>query len=115
MDNKIYSIIFTESEKISMESICFDIDTWIQNVCHERARIAQEELMKIAINMFIENNIQIPMTKDDIIIEAFKRGWIKTLREKNEEMLKKDKEFLKYTLSLKSIDNPLDSPDNLNM
>ena len=30
-------------------------------------------------------------------------------------MLKKDKEFLKYTLSLKSIDNPLDSPDNLNM
>ena len=37
-----------------MESICFDIDTWIQNVCHERARIAQEEVMKIAINMFIE-------------------------------------------------------------
>ena len=115
MDNKIYSVIFTESEKIAMDSICFDIDTWIQNVCHERARIAKEEVMTLAINMFIENNIQIPMTKDDIIIEAFKRGWIKTLKEKTEEILKKDEEFLKYTSSLKNIDNPLDSPDNLNM
>ena len=98
-----------------MECVCFDVNDWIQNICHERARIAQEEVMKIAINMFIENNIQIPMTKDDIIIEAFKRGWVKTLKEKNEEILKKDEEFLKYMSSLKSIDNPLDSPDNLNI
>jgi hypothetical protein len=83
-----YNINFSESENLSMSHICLDVDVWIQNVCHERARVAKEQVLAIAVNKFIENGIQMPLSKDDIIIEAFKRGWIKTVKEMNEEALK---------------------------
>jgi hypothetical protein len=115
MSDITYLIVFSTSEKLAMEHECLDIDTWIQNACHERARIAKDNVVKIAIDKFIENNIQIPLSKDDIIIEAFKNKWIKTVKEKNEEQFKQDQELLKYMESFESNTSLLDSPDNLNM
>jgi hypothetical protein len=115
MSDTTYSVVFSISEKIAMENECLDIDTWIQNACHERARIAKDNVLKIAVDKFIENNIQIPLSKDDIIIEAFKNGWIKTVKEKNEEYFKQDQELLKYSESFESNTALLDSPDNLNI
>lgn len=85
MTEELFTICFTESEKYAMSYVCIDTNLWIQNVCHERARIAKEEILKIAIDKFIENKVSIPLSHEEIIVEAFKNGWIKSLKEREEE------------------------------
>ena len=80
-----YIITLSDSENLAMQYVAHSVDDWIQNLIHERARTAKEDVVKLAIDKFLENNIQIPSTKDDIIVQAFKKGWIKTAKQQNEE------------------------------
>lgn len=85
MAEESYTITFSESEKYAMSYICIDTESWVQNVCHERARVAKEELIKVALDKFIQNKTTIPLSHDDMIIQAFENGWIKSLKEREEE------------------------------
>ena len=106
-----YSITLSEPENLAMQYVANSVDDWIQNIVHERARIAKEDVIKLAIDKFLENNIQIPSTKDDIIIQAFKNGWIKTAKQQNEE----NEASLFDSFVNVSPSEPEDFPDNLNI
>ena len=85
MTESCFNVTFSESENYAMSYVCVDVNTWIQNVCHERARVAKEEVLKIAIDKFIENKVDIPLSHDEIIVQAFKKGFIKSLKEIDED------------------------------
>jgi glycine cleavage system H lipoate-binding protein len=46
----------------------------------ERARIAIDEIVKIAVDKFFEINESIPGSKDEIVSQAYSRGWINTVK-----------------------------------
>lgn len=75
-----YTVTLTETEKLAMEYIAYEPQEWIENVVKERARIAIDEIVKIAVEKFLEINESIPGSKDEIVSQAYSRGWINTIK-----------------------------------
>jgi hypothetical protein len=82
-----YTITLSETEKLAMEYVAYDVKSWIENVAHHRAGIAIEDLYRIAVDKYLENNIQVPPTKEEIIAGAYEYGWVKTAKQKTDEEL----------------------------
>ena len=82
-----YTVNYTETENKAMQYAAASVDDWIQNAAHERARIAIDEIVSLAVQKFLEAGQSIPGSKDEIVAAAFTNGWIKTAQQRNEEAL----------------------------
>ena len=82
-----YTVEYTETENKAMEYAAADVNDWIQNAAHERARIAIDEIVAIAVHKFLEAGQSIPGSRDEIVAAAFANGWVKTAAERNAESL----------------------------
>lgn len=80
-----YNIELTETEDLAMQYAALDVDDWIQNAAHERARIAIDEIVKIAVEKFLEAGQTIPGSREQIVAAAFANGWVKTAAQRNAE------------------------------
>lgn len=80
-----YTTILTDVEDKAFSAYALSQQDWIDNVVHERCRAAVEEIVKITIEKCLENNIQIPSSKDEMVILAFEQEWVKTVAQKNAE------------------------------
>jgi hypothetical protein len=81
-----YTVTLTDTEKAAMEYIAYDPQEWIDNVVHERARIAIDEIVKIAVEKFLEANQTIPGSKEEIVAAAYANNWIKTAKYKTDNI-----------------------------
>lgn len=81
-----YTVNYTETENKAMQYAAVSVDDWIQNATHERARVAIDEIVKIAVEKFLEAGQTIPGSKDEIVSAAFSNGWVKTAAERNAEI-----------------------------
>lgn len=81
-----YNIELTETEDLAMQYCALDVDDWIQNAAHERARIAIDEIVKIAVEKFLEAGQTIPGSREQIVAAAFANGWVKTAVQRNAEL-----------------------------
>lgn len=77
-----YTINLTETQNKAMEYIAYDVQEWIDNVVKERARIATDEIVKLAVEKFLEAGQSIPGSKDEIVSAAYSNGWIETAKQK---------------------------------
>jgi|688.fasta_scaffold214301_2 hypothetical protein len=82
-----YTITYTATEDLAMQYAAASVDDWIQNAAHERARIAIDEIVAVAVQKFLEAGQSIPGSKDEIVAAAFDNGWVKTAAQRNEEAL----------------------------
>ena len=80
-----YSITLTTSEDKALSYVAFSQQDWIDNVAHDRCRIAIDEIAKICIEQCLANNIQIPGSKDEMVELAFAQGWVKTAAQRQAE------------------------------
>ena len=71
-----YIITLTETEKIAMEYIAFDVDEWITNVATNRARIAIEEIIALNTAHCNANDIAIAVGRDAQVAQALELGVI---------------------------------------
>lgn len=76
----IYTIELTETEKLAMEYIAYDPQEWVENAMKERARLAIDEVVKIAIDKFLEAGQTIPGSKEEIVAAAYANEWIQTAK-----------------------------------
>ncbi len=81
-----YTVEYTQTEDLAMQYAAASVDDWIQNVAHERARIAIDEIVKVAVEKFLEAGQTIPGSKDEIVAAAFENGWVKTAADRNKEI-----------------------------
>lgn len=81
-----YTITLTAAEDAALSYVALSQDNWIQNAVHERCRIAVDEIVGVTVQKCLETNTQIPGTKDDIVVLAFERGWVKTAAARQAEM-----------------------------
>jgi hypothetical protein len=71
-----YTITLTEAENAALAYVAKSQQEWIDNVVQNRCRIAIEEIVKITVEKCLENNIQIPGSKDEMVTLAYAQGWI---------------------------------------
>ena len=55
-----YTINYTETEDKAMQYVSADVNDWIQNAAHNRARIAIDEIVSIAVQKSLEIGQPIP-------------------------------------------------------
>ena len=75
-----YTITLTDTEKAAMEYVAYDPQDWVENVFKERARIAIEEIVKLAIDKFLEAGQTMPGSREEIVAAAYSNGWIQTAK-----------------------------------
>jgi len=75
-----YTIELTETEKLALEYVAYDPQEWIENATKERARIATEVIVKLAVDKFLEAGQTIPGSREEIVAAAYNNGWIQTAK-----------------------------------
>lgn len=75
-----YTIELTDTEKAAMEYVAYDPQAWVENALKERARLATEEIIKIAVDKFLEAGQSIPGTREEIVAAAYANNWIQTAK-----------------------------------
>ena len=88
-----YTVTLTETEKKGMEYVALDPQDWVENAMKERARIAVDEIVKIAVEKFLAAGQSIPGSKDEIVAAAFTNEWVKTAAQMNEEAATRTQEL----------------------
>jgi hypothetical protein len=76
----IYTIELTETEKLAMEYVAYDPQDWVENAMKERARIAIDEIVKLAVEKFLEAGQSIPGSREEIVAAAYTNNWIQTAK-----------------------------------
>lgn len=80
-----YQITLTLTEDAALSYAALSQDEWIQNAVHVRCEVAIEEIVGIAVQACLQEGVQIPGTKDDIVALAFEKGWVKTAAQRQAE------------------------------
>ena len=80
-----YTVTLTAAEDAALSYAAFSQQDWIDNAVHERARIAIDEIVQVAVAQCLETGTQIPGSKDAMVDLAFERGWVKTAAERQAE------------------------------
>lgn len=76
-----YTVTLSQVEDIAMSTIAFDVFDWIDNAAKNRARIALEELVQKEVKRRFEAGEAIPSSRDEMILDAYARGFIVSLKD----------------------------------
>ena len=81
-----YIVTLTEAETKAMEYVAADVQDWIDNAAHNRARIAIDEICDLYVKHKRDKNEAITATnKPDMVLAAYAEGLVKTAAQRNEE------------------------------
>ena len=79
------SVELTDTEMKAMEYVALSPVAWADNAVTNRARIAIDEIVSIYTQRALDEGVQIPSTRDEIVADSFARGWVKTVADRNAE------------------------------
>lgn len=71
-----YTINISEEEQLALEHVMYDIEEWTHNFVQERARIAITDIVNLTVEKCLQQGVQVPSTKLDIIKLAYEQNWI---------------------------------------
>ena len=80
-----YTVTLTSAEDKALSYVAALQQDWIDNVIHNRARIAIDEIVQVTVAKCLETNTQIPGSKDEMVDLAFAQGWVKSAIDRNLE------------------------------
>lgn len=72
------NITLTDTQMKGLEYAAFSPQEWVENAVTERARRANDEIIKMYTTRALDEGVQIPATRELIIADAFTRGWVQT-------------------------------------
>jgi hypothetical protein len=78
-------ITLTETEDAALSYAAFSQQDWVQNAAKARASAAIDEIVQLTVQKCLEENIQIPGSKEAIVALAFEQEWVKTAAERHAE------------------------------
>lgn len=71
-----YTVELTTTENLALGYVAASQQDWIDNAVHNRTRIAIDEIVSLAVTKYLDANISIPATREEIVQDAFDRGWV---------------------------------------
>jgi hypothetical protein len=78
-------IELTDTEFKGLEYAALSPSDWAENAVIERARIANDEIVQLTVQHCLDNGIQVPSTREDIVAYAFDNDVVKTAAVRNAE------------------------------
>jgi hypothetical protein len=72
------TVTITDTQLKGLEYVAVSPQDWADNAITERARIAVDEIVSIYTARALDEGVQIPTTRDEIVTDAFSRGWVQT-------------------------------------
>jgi len=81
-----FTITLTEAEYDALAYAVADHQAWMDHIIHDRCRIAIDDIVQIAVQKCLEQGVQLPTTKDEIVVLAYDKGWIKTGQQRNDDL-----------------------------
>jgi len=73
------TVTLTDTEYKGLQSVAADPQEWVANAATNRARIAVDDIVKLYTNRALDEGVTIPGTRDEIVTDAFARGWVSIL------------------------------------
>lgn len=87
---KTYTITLSEADDLAFNTVAMDPEDWINNSVSVRVEAAKSDIVKIAVEKYLELGLQVPSSKEDIIFDAVERGWVLTAQEQHFLALQQD-------------------------
>jgi len=79
------TIELTDTQLKGLQYAALSPQEWAENAVHERARIANDEIVKTVVEQCLNNGEQIPTTREEIVAHGFECGVVKTAEQRNAE------------------------------
>lgn len=79
------TITLTETQYKGLEYAALSPEDWAENAVTERARIANDEIVQMTVAHCLDNGIQVPATRQEIVAYAFANGIVKTAAQRHAE------------------------------
>ena len=79
------TVVLTDTQNKCMEYASVSVQDWADNALHNRARIAQEEIIAALVAHCNENEVAIATGADAQVTQAFELGVVKTAAVRNAE------------------------------
>lgn len=75
------TVSITASQQKGLEYAARSVQSWAEDVIRQRAGKAENEIIDKTVKHCLDNNIQIPATRDAIITYAFENDIVKTAQQ----------------------------------
>jgi hypothetical protein len=79
------TIELTDTQYKGLEYAALSPQDWAENAVTERCRIANDEIVQMTVQHCLDNSIQVPATREDIVAYAFDNDIVKTAAVRQEE------------------------------
>ena len=79
------TIELTETQYKGLQYIAASPEDWADNVVTNRARIANDEIVDIVVKYCLDNGIQVPATREEVVAYGFANDIVKTAEARNAE------------------------------
>ena len=77
------TVALTDTQNKCLEYAAADVQDWADNALHNRARIAQEEIIQLLVAHCNANDIALATGADAQVAQAFELGVVKTAAQRN--------------------------------
>ena len=81
------TIELTDTQYKGLEYAAASPEDWAINAVKERCRIANDEIVNIVVQHCLDNGIQVPATREEIVAYGFDNSIVKTAEQRNAEQL----------------------------
>jgi hypothetical protein len=65
-----YTVELSDAEQKAMEYVAVDVNEWVQNVVHERARVAMDELAATHVTTELAAGNSVQGTKEELVMAS---------------------------------------------
>ena len=79
------TIELTDAQYKGLQYAALSPEDWATNAVTERARIANDEIVKLTVEHCLDCGESIPATREEIVAHAFAHGVVKTAAERQAE------------------------------
>jgi len=79
------TIELTDTQYKGLEYAALSPQDWAENAITERCRIANDEIVDITVKHCLDNGIQVPTTREEVVAYAFDNEIVKSAATRNAE------------------------------
>lgn len=79
------TITLTDTQYKGLQYAAVSPEDWAINAVTERCRIASDEIVDIVVKHCLDNGIQVPTTREEIVAYGFDNSLVKTAEQRNAE------------------------------
>jgi hypothetical protein len=79
------TIEITDTEYKGLQYVSTDPQEWVDNAVTNRCRLAVDEIVDIVVKYCLDNQIQVPATREAIVTYAYDNDIIVTASEQNQQ------------------------------